>query len=100
MASKIDFSALLDKKYPSYTVEVNTFLERCDVSNSIEIATQFIYDKIKDDGKVYSNLKLIYHEALFGTDKGAKLRIKNRVTHFCRMLRYCDHTFIYSIIAI
>ena len=51
--------------------------------------------KSRMTAKVDDSLKLIYHEALYGSDRGAKLRIKNRVTHFRRTLRYCEQLFVH-----
>ena len=87
MANEVNFAKLLDKKYASYTVEVEAFLDTCQVSSSTEVAAQMIYDKIKDYCKVDSNLKILYHEAVFGSDKDVKACIKNRITHFWRTLR-------------
>ena len=73
MAKKINWSELLDKKYPSYTVEVNAFLDTADVSRSTDVSIQNIYQAIRNDDKVDSNLKLLYHETIYGSNKDAKL---------------------------
>ena len=87
MAKKINWSELLDKKYPSYTVEVNAFLDTADVSRSTDVSIQNIYQAIRNDDKVDSNLKLLYHETIYGSNKDTKLRIRNRVSNFHRTLR-------------
>ena len=76
MASSIDWSALLEKKYSSYKVEVKAFLDSLDITNSIEISTQIIYDAIKFDSTVNENLKCLYWEAISGTNKEVKNRIR------------------------
>ena len=94
MASKgINWAELLEKKYNSYTVEVEAFLETAHVSKSTEISIQNIYSAIRNDDKVDSNLKLLYHETIYGTNKEVKTRIRNRVSHFRRTLRW--ECFIY-----
>ena len=81
MSSSVNWETLLDKKYPSYKIEVNAYLDSLDVSNSIGILAQFIYDVIKDDNSVNKDLKLLYKKALFCTNKEVKLRIKNMVSN-------------------
>ena len=88
MANFIDFDGLLEKKYPSYTVEVNAFLNSLDVASSTEVSVGLIYNVIRNDPNVDPNLKLLYHEAIHGDDPNVKKRITNRVTHFRRTLRY------------
>ena len=87
MASLVDCTTILEGRYPSYTIEVNTFIESADVSSSPEISAQMVYEAIKSDGKVCDNLKLLYHEAIFGSNKKVKKRIYNRMSHFRRTLR-------------
>ena len=87
MASNIDWDALFDKKYPSYKVEVQAYLDSLDVASSTEISAIHIYHAICNDQQVNENLKLLYREALHGTNKDVKSHIKNRVSNFCRSLR-------------
>ena len=87
MASKMDWSALLEARYPSYKVEVDAFLESLSVSNSNEITIAKVFEAIRYDDKIDDNLKLLYGEAVFGSDKQVKLRIKNRISNFRRGLR-------------
>ena len=87
MASGIDWSSLLEKKYSSYKVEVNAFLDSLDIANSIEISIQHIYEAIKGDSKVHENLKALYCEAINGTNREVKNRIRNRVSNFKRALK-------------
>ena len=87
MASDIDWNSLLDKKYPSYKVEVNAFLNSLKIANSIEISTEVIYEAIRNDETINENLKMLYREALSGSDREVKNRIKNRVGNFKRALK-------------
>ena len=87
MASNIDWDALLDKKYPSYKVEVLAYLDSLDVTFSTEISAQHIYHAIRNDNQVNENLKFLYREALHGKNKDVKSCIKNRVSNFRRNLR-------------
>ena len=88
MASNIDWASFLDKKYPSYTVEVNAFLDSLDISKSTDVCIENIYLAIRQDDNVNSDLKLLYHETIYGTNRDVKARIQNRVANFCRSLRY------------
>ena len=87
MADGVDWAKILDLRYKSFKVEVDAFLNSCDVSSSTEIAQEMIYEAIKCDQHVSENLKLLYKEACYGTNKDVKLRIKNRITNFRRALR-------------
>ena len=75
------------KNYNSYTVEVEAFLENANVSKSTDISIQNIYQAIRNDDKVNSNLKLLYHETIYGKNKDVKSRIRNRIANFQRTLR-------------
>ena len=87
MASATNWAELLDKKYPSYTVELNAFLATANVCKGTDVSIQNIYEAIRNDDKVEANLKILYHECIYGTNKDVKLRICNRVAHFRRTLR-------------
>ena len=87
MADQMYWTALLEKKYPSYKIEVDAFLNSLDISNSVEISAQFIYNVIRYDPLVNEDLKILYKEALFGENKEVKSRIKNRVSNFKRGLK-------------
>ena len=87
MASNIDWTPLLEKKYVCFKVEVNTFLESLDVANSSDIAMAYVYDKIRNDRQVSPDLKALYREAVYGTEKSVKLRIKNRLANFKRTMK-------------
>ena len=88
MACQVDWAEILDGRYPSYKVEVVAYLDSLDISSSTEISIEYIYEQIKSDGNVCDNLKLLYHEAVFGENKSVKTRIKNRVSNFRRALKW------------
>ena len=81
MAQSMDdeWAPLLKAKYPSYTVEVQAFLDSLDIVTSSEISMEKIYEAIREDPKVNENLKYLYVEAIFGSNKDVRARIKNRV---------------------
>ena len=83
-ANITDWQQLLKGKYPSYKIEVETYLENLEVATSSEISARKIYDAIKDLPEINENLKKIYKEALFGSDKEVKSHIKNRMSNFKR----------------
>ena len=86
MASReaTDWKLLLKGKYPSYKIEVETFLDNLEIGTSSEIFARKIYDVIKDLPEINENLQKLYKEALFGTNKEVKSRIKNRMSNFQR----------------
>ena len=85
--SENDWEPLLKAKYPSYTAEVEAFLDSLDIATSTEISMEKIYDAIREDPKVDDNLKCLYMEAIFGSNKDVKLHIKNWIANFKRRLR-------------
>ena len=87
MAGAIDREELLKFKYPSYTIEVKTFLDTAHISKCTDVSIEKIYAAIKNDPQVNENLKLLYYEAIHGSNKDVKTRIRNRVTNFCRSLK-------------
>ena len=87
MASPINWEELIAGRYPSYMVEVNAFLESLEVSSSSEISLEKIYFAIKDDPQINSNLVLLYREAVLGTNKDVKARMKSRMSNFKRTLK-------------
>ena len=82
MASGTDWKKLLDARYPSYKVEVEAFIDSLSVSNSNELSAQKVFEAIQFNDEVDNNLKLLYSEAIYGTDKEVKARIKNRMSNF------------------
>ena len=87
MAQSNEWEALLKAKYPSYTAEVEAFLESLDIATSSKISMEKIYEAIREDPKVDENLKNLYMEAIFGSNKDVRARIKNRIANFRRRLR-------------
>ena len=83
----IDWDEILSKKYPSYRVEVQTYLDTAHISRSADVSIDKIYSVIVNDPNVSEALKLMYHETLYGTNKDVKLRIRNRIANFRRSLR-------------
>ena len=82
MASGIDWDKLLEGCYPSHKVEVNAFLDSLEISSSVEVSIEKIYDAIKYDENVCKYLKILYKEAIFGSEKLVKNRIRNRIGNF------------------
>ena len=78
---------MLDARYASYTVEVEAFVNTVQISSSIDISIENIYEAIKSEPKIPDNLKLLYHEASYGSNKDVKIRMRNRVSNFKRKLK-------------
>ena len=87
MANAINWKELIRARYPSYKVEVNAFLESLEVSSSSDISIEKVYEAIKDDPQVNSNLILLYWEAAFGSNKDVKVHMKSRMSNFKRGLK-------------
>ena len=86
MASSVDWSKLLEARYPSYRVEVEAFLDSLEVSNSNDIIIGKVFEAIRYHNDVDDNLKLLYGEAVYGSDEQVKLHIKSRMSNFRRAL--------------
>ena len=87
MANQIDWQKLIKGRYPSYTVEVNAFLDSLSISASSDVSIEHIYNAIKDEDYISEDLKLLYNEALNGTNGDVKARMRSRVGHFRRTLK-------------
>ena len=87
MASNVDWEEILRDRYATFKVEEQAFLDSLKICNSTEISTERIYDAIKGDPDVPANLKLMYREAVFGTNQQVKNRIKNRLGNIRRHVR-------------
>ena len=87
MASQVDWATLLKGKYPSCKLEVNAYLDTLDIATSNLVSAGKCYEAICDDPNVNENLKILYKEALFGSNKEVCACIKSRMSNFRRNLR-------------
>ena len=89
---------LLKERYPMYKVEEKAFAESLKVCNSAYVSADKIYQAIKDDADVATNLKALYREAIYGTNKEVKSHIKSRIGNIRRNTRYVKSTMYISLI--
>ena len=94
MASNVDWSEILKDKYSTFKIEEKAFVESLKICNSNEIAAEQIYQAIKDEDEIPDNLKLIYREAVYGSNERVKLRVRNRIGNIRRHLRLFHYLFI------
>ena len=87
MASGHDWDTILKGKYCLYKVEIDAYLESLEIATSTEISAAKIHYAICDDKNVNENLRLLYKEAVFGTNKEMKARIKSRIANFKQSLK-------------
>ena len=87
MACGEDWKLLLKGKYPSYKIEVETYLDSLEIATSSLISASKIYEVIHHLPEVNENLKKLYKEALFGHDPDVKARIRSRMSNFQRNLK-------------
>ena len=85
--SEPDWEKLLKAKYNSYKVEVQAYLDSLDIATSSDISIAHIYQAIRNEQKVNPKLKMLYRDALYGSNKDVKTRIRNWVANFCRSLK-------------
>ena len=68
-------------------MEVEAYLDSLDVATSSDISISKIYEAISHVEDINPNLKALYQEACFGTNKDVKSRMRNRISNFRRSLR-------------
>ena len=78
---------ILKDRFPTFKVEENAFMNSLKVCNSTDVSAEKIYESIKDDEDVPSNLKALYCEAVYETDKDVKTRIRNHIGNIRRSVR-------------
>ena len=88
MASFTDWDEIMRDRYATFKLEEQGFIESLEICNSTEISAEKIYYTIREADDIPENLKMMYREAVFGTNKAVKRRIKNRIGNMRRNLRY------------
>ena len=78
MASVSEWDKILQGKFKVYDVEKSIYSENRNKANSPEILAKLICDGLQP-GDVPNNLKSLYTEAVYGSDKKVKLHIIKRV---------------------
>ena len=78
MASILEWDKILQGKYKFFDIEKSIYTENRNKANSPEMIAKFICDGLRP-GDVLDNLKNLYHEAVYGSDKKVKQRITKRV---------------------
>ena len=63
------WKAILKERYATYKVEERAFSDSLKICHSNDVSAEKIYDAIKDDNDVPTNLKAMYRDAIFGTDR-------------------------------
>ena len=84
MASNFDWEIILNDRFPTYKVEEQAFVESLKIANSNEVAAERIYHAIKNDCDIPENLKLIYKEAVYGSNIVVRNRIRGRLSNIRR----------------
>ena len=84
MACNIDWSELLKDRFPMFKVEEVAFVESLKIANSNEVAAEGIYEAIKQQDDIPQNLKLLYKEAIYGSNEKVKGRIRGRISNMHR----------------
>ena len=87
MASNVDWESILRERYAMFKIEENAFLESLKICNSTEVSAEKIYLTIKDDEDIPRNLRLMYKEAVYGSNDKVRNRIRNRIGNLRRNLR-------------
>ena len=87
MSSGIDWEYILRDRYPVYDSEKVIFVTSFDLMRSLSDCAKLIYTIIKNDASIPNELKMIYHEGLYGKHDRVKRRMRNRISHIKRQLR-------------
>ena len=78
MAENLNWKLILKEK---------ASIDSLKIANSNEVAAKKIYQAIKDDEDIPDNLKLIYKEAVCGSNEKVKGRVRNRIGNIRRHLK-------------
>ena len=84
MAAQLDFDELLKERFPTFKVEEEAFLDSLEIANCTDVYMERIYEAIRGDPSVPVNLKVMYREAVHGTNKDVAKRIRNRISNIRR----------------
>ena len=88
MASNVqNWDEILKDRYATFKIEENAFVDSLQICNSTEVAALKIYETIRGESDIPENLKIIYHEAVHGSNDRVKLRIRNRIANIRRNYR-------------
>ena len=90
MPSNPDWDAILRERYPVHKVEKLIFVSSYDLVRSNHDCAQLIYRMIQNNPVVPDELKLIYHEGIFGISEKVRNRVRNRISHIKRQIRYAS----------
>ena len=71
-----NWEIVLKGKYNSFNIEVEAYLDSLEIATSTDISASKIYEAIKDSNEVHPNLKMLYREAVYGTNKEVSLASK------------------------
>ena len=87
MASNMeDWTEILKPSYNTYKCEEDAYIEISKITIDNEIAMEFVYENaVRDNAEVCSNLRMIYAEAINGTNKDVRRRVLSRMSNFKRL---------------
>ena len=81
-----NWTEILKPPYSTYQCEEDAYIEISKITIDNEIAMEFLYENaVQDNTEVCRNLRLMYHEAVNGTNKDVRRRMQNRMSHFKRL---------------
>ena len=94
MADNVNWEKILRDRYSTFKAEEKAYVDSLEICNSTDISIEKIYETIKNNEDIPTNLKLMYRKAIFGQDKTVKTRIKNRIGNIRHNVRYVEiYTF-------
>ena len=87
MAGPHDWDAILSQKFKVFQVEESTYVESSQRSNGPDMFAKFICDSLRDCD-VPQNLRLMYREAVYGSNEAVKKRIRSGMYFIGKHCRY------------
>ena len=80
------WAQLLKHAYTRSNCEESSFIQVFvhKRKKNTDVIMRRIYEKIRFDNDTNSNLKKLYHEALYGNDKSVSKRIRDRIAYMRR----------------
>ena len=84
--AKKSWTKILKQPYTRSACEENSFRQVYlrDKKMNNDVIIKRVYDLIKSDPNTQTNLKKLYYEAIYGSNKAVQKRIRDRISYFKR----------------
>ena len=95
----MNWEPLIKRRYRFYPDELQLYAESKSLGNEPMIYAKHICDGLKE-GQASNDLRLLYQEAVYGTDPDVKKRVISRVYSIGRNSRYVYYDILCSVLSL